>query len=645
VEQVTLFSLARRNVLGNLKNYLIYFISMIFSVVIYYTFVSLRYSKEIAANVQKWEGMQSVFTQASIILILFAAVFIWYSNSFFTKKRKKEVGLYALLGVRKRKIGTMLFYENMMMGIGAVAVGIVLGTLLSKLFAMMFLKLLDSTVEVSFSISTEAIVNTLIVFAIIIVITSIHSYRLIYRFQLVDLFKAEQEGEQVPKPKAFSAFLAIILLIIGYWTVFQPMTTGAQMGRNFLIIFGTLIAGTYLLFRYALIYILKMAQNTKSRYYKGMNMISTAQLIYRIRGNTRMFTMIALLSALTLCAVTVGSSAYFSVTQDAEEEAPFSYMHISQGASFDGQVNAILEQDKEHPIKTKLDVPIIRVTADVTNFFYHPSGHSPSSVPIKLVSAAMYNRTSEVLDREGQVDLKDNDIAVIQPRYSTFTLDEVKGDTISFDAQAGKQTLTVQQRIAGRILPWGFPDLVFIVSDSLYAKLLPGSEEVMYKGYIVKDQGSTKLTSDTLMKLKTDQNGLSTYYFQYRQNMEGAGLDIFTLGFLGLVFLAATGCMIYFKQLTDANEDKTRYAMLRKIGVSRKEIRTTIAKQTLFVFMLPLCIGVVHSIMVIKALTTIQLISSSNLLVPVVSTIILYAAIYFCYYVLCLGASNRIVSR
>lgn len=617
---------------------------MIFSVVIYYTFVSLRYSKEIAANVQKWEGMQSVFTQASIILILFAAVFIWYSNSFFTKKRKKEVGLYALLGVRKRKIGTMLFYENMMMGIGAVAVGIVLGTLLSKLFAMMFLKLLDSTVAVSFSISTEAIVNTLIVFAIIIVITSIHSYRLIYRFQLVDLFKAEQEGEQVPKPKAFSAFVAIVLLIIGYWTVFQPMTTGAQMGRNFLIIFGTLIAGTYLLFRYALIYILKMAQNTKSRYYKGMNMISTAQLIYRIRGNTRMFTMIALLSALTLCAVTVGSSAYFSVTKDAEEEAPFSYMHISQGASFDGQVNAIVEGDKAHPIKTKLDVPIIRVTADVTNFFYHPSSHSPTSVPIKLVSVAMYNRTSEVLDRGGQVDLKDNDIAVIQPRYSTFSLEDVKGDTISFDAQAGKQTLTVQQRIVGRMLPWSFPDLVFIVSDSLYAKLLPGVNEVTYKGYVVKDQGSTKLTSDALMKLKTDQNGLSTYYFQYRQNMEGAGLDIFTLGFLGLVFLAATGCMIYFKQLTDANEDKTRYAMLRKIGVSRKEIRTTIAKQTLFVFMLPLCLGVLHSIMVIKALATIQLISG-NLLVPIVITIILYAAIYFCYYVLCLGASNRIVSR
>lgn len=617
---------------------------MIFSVVIYYTFVSLRYSEEITANMQKWEGMKSVFTQASIILILFVAVFIWYSNSFFTKKRKKEVGLYALLGVRKRKIGTMLFYENMLMGIGAVGVGIILGTLLSKLFAMMFLKLLDSTVEVSFRISSEAVVNTLLVFAIIIVVTSIHSYRLIYRFQLVDLFKAEQEGEQVPKPSAFSAVLAVALLIIGYWTVFQPMTTSAQMGRNFLIIFGTLIAGTYLLFRYALIYMLKIAQKTKSRYYKGMNMISTAQLIYRIRGNTRMFTMIALLSALTICAVTVGSSSYFTITNDAEEEAPFSYMHISQGASFDGQIRAMLEEDHEHPIEAKLDVPIIRVAADVTNFFYHPSGHDVKAVPIKLVSASMYNKTSHVLNRQGLIELQDHDIAIIQPRYATFTDNEVVGNTISVNAQTDSQTLTVKQRIVGRMLPWSFPDLVFIVSDTLYAKLLPGLEEVTYKGYVVKNQGSTKLTSNSLMKLKTEQNGMSTYYYQYRQNMEGAGLDIFTLGFLGLVFLAATGCMIYFKQLTDTNEDKARYAMLRKIGVSRKEIRTTIAKQTLFVFMLPLLLGVTHSIMVLKALTTIQLISG-EILIPVLITTILYGAIYFCYFVLCLGASNRIVSR
>ncbi|MDQ0917900.1 ABC transporter permease [Paenibacillus sp. V4I5] len=641
---MTLFSLAKRNVLGNIKNYLIYFISMIFSVVIYYTFVSLRYSEEIATNVQKWEGMRSVFSQASIILILFATIFIWYSNSFFTKKRKKEVGLYSLLGVRKRTIGTMLFYENMLMGAGAVAVGIVLGTLLSKLFAMMFLKLLDSAVEVSFRISPDAILNTVIVFAVIIFLTSIHSYRLIYRFQLVQLFQAEQEGEHMPKPSAFTAVIAVLLLAFGYWLVFQPMTTGTQMGRNFLLILGSIIVGTYLLFRSAIVYLLKLVQKTRSHYYKGMNIISTSQLLYRIQGNTRMFTMIALLSALTLCAVTVGSGAYYTLTKEAEEEAPFSFMHISQGESFDKQISEILHKDLEHPITEKLDVPIIRVTADLTDFYYHPSSYQANAVPIKLLSANTYNQTSEALNREGQIQLNDNEIAVIKPKYASFSVSDVEGDLITFGNGGGNVSLPISKLIEGRVLPWGFPDLSFIVSDSLYTKLLQGSESVTYKAYKVNDQQTTKETSKALIKLKTDKNEMSTYYYQYRQGLESAGMNIFTLGFLALVFLAATGCMIYFKQLTDAHADKNRYDILRKIGVSRKEIRATVAKQTLFVFMLPLILGVLHTVMILKALTTIQLIGG-NLIVPILTSIIAYAAIYLSYYVLCVSSFHRIVNR
>src|SRR5690554_6688827 len=153
---MTLFSLARKNVAGNYRNYLIYFVSMIFSVVIYYTFVSLQYNPDILASMESpsmKNFVSDVFFQASIMLILFVAVFIWYSNSFFTRQRKKEVGLYSLLGMRKKTIGSMLFYENLIMSIVAIAIGIVVGTLLSKVFAMILVKLLDSTVQVSFQIS------------------------------------------------------------------------------------------------------------------------------------------------------------------------------------------------------------------------------------------------------------------------------------------------------------------------------------------------------------------------------------------------------------------------------------------------------------------------------------------------------------
>ncbi len=127
----------------NFTNYFLYFSSMIFSMVIYFTFVSLKYDKTIDAASETSEKISSAFNAASIVLIIFVAIFIWYSNSFFTRKRKKEVALYSLLGVRKKQIGRMLFYENFLMGgIIALAIGIILGSVVSKLFVAILMKVM-----------------------------------------------------------------------------------------------------------------------------------------------------------------------------------------------------------------------------------------------------------------------------------------------------------------------------------------------------------------------------------------------------------------------------------------------------------------------------------------------------------------------
>ena len=396
---VTLFSVAKKNIQGNFKNYLIYFSSMIFSVVIYYTFVSVQYSEEIAKGLQSEQSLKSIFTQASIILILFTAVFIWVSNSFFTRRRKKEVGLYALLGLRKRTIARMMFYENLILGAAALIVGIILGTLLSKLFTMILLKLLDSAADVQFGISLRAIGIVAIVFAVMILFTSVQGYRLIYRFQLVELFQAENEGEQAPKVSAIAAILSAALLAFSYWLAFQPVSTNGQMARNFALLIGSIIAGTYLLFHSAIVYLLKLAVQNKKRYYRGMNMVGTAQLLYRIKSNTRVLTMIALLSALTLCASSVGYSSFYTQKQSAGKEAPFSYMHISQSESFDSRVKEIISSDKEHTLKGEIDIPVLQTEGDFSNLIYQPSGYDAEKVPLKLISASVYNKASSILNR------------------------------------------------------------------------------------------------------------------------------------------------------------------------------------------------------------------------------------------------------
>ena len=228
--------------------------------------------------------------------------------------------------------------------------------------------------------------------------------------------------------------------------------------------------------------------------------------------------------------------------------------------------------------------------------------------------------------------------------YTSFTLDDIEGHILSLGPAGGKTTFTITDMVEGRVLPWGYPDVCFIISDSQFENMSISSAEVVtYKAYSVDHQQTTKEASAALMGMKTEKSGMSTYYSQYRQNVETSVINVFTLGFLGLVFLVATGSIIYFKQLTEAESDKSRYDILRKIGVSKIEIRNSIAKQVLFAFVLPLSVGILHSAMMLQALASINLIEGL-FAAPIMIAVGAYIPIYLVYYILTVNSYNRIVN-
>ncbi|MFB6467457.1 FtsX-like permease family protein [Cytobacillus sp. Hz8] len=665
---MTLFSLAMKNIKGNFKSYLIYFISMLFSVVIYYTFVSLQYSEEIQEVIESSKQMQSTFLVSSIILILFVTIFIWYSNSFFTKKRKKEVGLYSLLGLRKKSIGKMLFYENLIMGILVLFMGILLGSFLTRLFSMMLMKLLDAEVNIHFSLSFEAIANTLIVFAIIIIFTSIQGYRLIYRFKLIELFQAEKEGDSVLKGSMVAAVISLVCLGVSYWQAFEPFPanlTNAYVLGKISWITGGIVIGTFLLFRSVTVYLLKVAQKNKSRYYRGMNLVGISQLLYRIKANAQTFTMIALLSALTLSAICITYSQYYGTKEHADAAMPFSYSHLSKGADFDQRIRDIIMSDKNHPVTAEIDIPVIKLdgkkTEELPEYLagiMDVAKEKPGEKPIRLISESTYSQALKVLNKEESVNLQENQTAVIKPMSTNPSLSDYKGHKVTLKLPQGKKTLEFTDMLEERVMAWTYPDFYIVVTDQIYNQIAKQVKPSIFKAYQVKNQKTTKETSDRLEKLDTSENQkvtffnmyktdskISTYYTVYRAGVEETGLNIFTIGFLGLVFLAATGSILYFKQLTEANSDKCRYEILRKIGVSRKEIYRSIAKQSLFVFALPLIVGVMHSFVILEVLNNmLSDVIGVNLTIPIISSMIAYIMIYFGYYVLTVKTYNNIVN-
>ena len=155
-----LFDIAIKNIKRNFYNYFLYFVSMIFSIMIYFTFTSIQYNTQVQKIVGASIHFSIVFKAAAIVIAIFVTIFIWYSNSFFIKKRKKEVALYSLLGIRKKQIGKMLFYENIVMGIAALVAGILMGSLLSKVFIMLLVRLMGFSANIMFMIPLKAVINT-----------------------------------------------------------------------------------------------------------------------------------------------------------------------------------------------------------------------------------------------------------------------------------------------------------------------------------------------------------------------------------------------------------------------------------------------------------------------------------------------------
>ncbi|PGA91497.1 FtsX-like permease family protein [Bacillus wiedmannii] len=627
---MTLFSLAKKNIKGNLNNYLLYFFSMVVSVIICYTFNSLLYTPEIKNAVNNIEDTMS---QASFVLIGFVAVFIGYSNAFFTKKRKKEVGLYSLLGVRKKNIARMLFFENVIIGAITLICGLILGILLSRLFIMLLLKLVGAPVDVSFSIPMEAVMTTTITFTVITIFTSLQSYLLIYRFKLIELFQADKKGEKVPKASIISAVVSLILLAISYRLMFYEMVT----------LYMPLVAiGTYLLFRSLTVYLLKRAQKNKPNYYKGINIIGTSHLLYRVKGNALMLTVIALLTTFAIPYLSVSFSEYVTTEKVVHEMYPFSYTYLSTGEESDNQIQRVISTDKDHPIAKQVDIPVIQVIGNTSAPF-----HDKDSLVINLIAIGDFNKMNTILDLGDIPDLASDQSIAFKKYIHQQPVSDFANHQVNITLSGNNYTFKLNKLERKSISLTSGPELLYmVVTDEMFNTIGNQVRPIKYKAYKVKNAKTTKAASETLTRLVGNDNQMRTFYEGYTKLKASTGMKIFIMSFLSVMLIIATGSVIYFKQLTEAHSDKDQYTILRGIGVSKKEIRTTIVKQTAFIFILPLFIGLLNASMLIMPIfLRYDMDNIKENVLSLIYAMTTYGVFYLVYYVLTINSYNRIVNK
>lgn len=620
---MTLFSLARKNIQRNLSNYFLYIASMVFSIVIYFTFVTLKYNDDLSALKQSSQQIKGLMSASSVVLLFFIVIFMAYSNSFFMKKRKKEVALYSLLGVRKQKIGLMLFFENLVIGLVSLVLGIVLGFFMSQGLLMILVRLMGYEVVGSLTFSVEALINTTGIFTLLFLFTSLQGYRVIYQFKLIDLFHAEKQGEQIPRASLVAALLGTALIAFGYYTAASDMFT-SEIWRFFtvlgtpLMVIGVTIAGTYLLFHSVSVFVLTALKRATSWSWKGLNIIGVSQLLYRIRANAKSLSIIAILSATTITAGGGVFGMYYNAEATVRQMLPNTFMW--KGDSVELTQKDVLYNES-------LAVKNLRVDNELSFFEY------------TLLKESDYNRLAKFQGKDQELHIADGSTVLLDAAYDERFSHDFTGE--DFKLQNG-DSFHVDKMYTESVLNFIAAGTVLVVNDQEFAET--NAEEVkMQVVGLDNDLKQQAISQDIFKQLsKEQQESFSSVPQSYEDSLATVGALLFVGSFLGLVFLAATGSIIYFKILTEAEEDQAKYAILNKIGVNSKQILKTVAGQVAVIFSAPLIVGIVHSAFALLAFSQLF---GMNITKPVILWMVAYSAIYFIYYIFTVRAFYKIVRQ
>lgn len=651
---MNLLNVVMKNMRHNLKSYALYIASISFSILIYFTFLSLQYNNQIEKALNTEDKLKPLLIVASMILILFITVFISYSNTFFIKKRKQEIGLYSLFGVQRKKIAKMLFYENILLSLIALVIGLVLGELFSIFFSMLLVKLLGFSFSVSFALNGQAVIQTIIVFTILACLTSFQGSRVIYRFRLLDLFQAKHKGQAFFKPSVWTALLSVILLVAAYRFLLSAAGSDSwdnHFGRNLQVTFLLLISGTYLLFRSGCGFFIQWLQKRKPVYYKWRNLLTFTQLKDRLKSNAIMLTTIAIMNSVVLIAFGFTYTLYYNTQKTLNDNVPYSYQYNYLSDEADQQFTAYLKGQKQFPLQFDERFQFIEVPGDPSDLAEVPDGFHYEN-KFTVLSNSMYNKLAKVLDRKTISGLGADGVMMTGRNFIGSQNDDSNtGWTIMLDAGKREIKLQVKGTKTEATFNADIPPAVLIVSDEVFEDLKqthPVQKSHVFK--VENEKDSAPVTAELSKRVaalsgEDPEKDPIQYFMSYSGEYQAAkaiyGLLTFISGFLGLVFLAATGSIIYFKMLTEATEDKQRYETLKNIGMSRKNIFKVIARQYGIIFVLPLIIGILNSSLMLGTLSKAM---DIHFFAPQLATTILYTLLYALYYVGTIVSARRLAN-
>lgn len=602
--------LAASNIKKNHQFTIPYLLTGICTIAMYYMIGALAENPNLAKATDS-SSIYTIMSFGTVVVGIFSVVMLFYSDTFLMKRRKKELGLYNILGMEKRHIGIMLFFETLYSWLIACILGILIGILFSKLFFMLLVYIVGLTVKMNFFISTLYIARTFLLFgAIYLASFFIHLVQLKIN-NPIELLHSSNVGEREPKTKKFMALIGFICLVIGYFIAITTTSPLRAIG-NFLVAVILVIIATYLLFTAGSIAVLKLLRKNKNYYYKTNHFTAVSGLMYRMKQNAMGLASICILSTMVLVMVSTTVCLYSGADSMIKDNFPrntyFTLQEDMTAKSWDINGKKFFDEIHKLGIQTENEVyyPLLYVPALLESNHFNTdtedfSGQEDNYYALKIIPLSGYEMAGGT-----HVDLKDDEVLMMQPKGCNLSIFTLFKET--FKVKGGAESTTMNYKTKDTFSDDTF---IMIVKDEKVLNKLYDERnkeyqmtDTTYTHYfdIVGDRDAQIEGAEKIQDwLSNNASGDGSYGYSYNNKasevamyQEQFGTFLFLGLFLGMLFLAGTVLIIYYKQVSEGYDDHDKFQIMQKVGMSLKEVKKSIQSQILLVFFLPLVTAVVH---------------------------------------------------
>lgn len=634
--------LAVTNLKNNRKTYVPYIFTGVLTVMMFYIIDALSRGESVTQI-----ALKTCLQYATGVIVVFAVIFLFYTNSFLIKRRKKEIGVYNILGMGKRHITRMMAVETILTAGISILGGLVFGIIFGKLMYLLLLKILHNSVDMQFSVNGTAIVQTVILFAGIFLLTYLYNILQIQLVNPVELLHGGNQGEKEPKSRWLLVIVGVAALGNGYWIA---LTTEAPLEAlfKFFVAVVCVIIGTYALFIAGSIVVLKILRKNKAYYYNPKHFTSVSGMIYRMKQNGAGLANICVLSTMVLVMVSTTVSLYAGMEDILDSRFPRDVSIVCNEADTNN------EETLQRLIKEQCEKAGVKITDRVRYRYgsmnavlkgnnlekveqYYPDNHF---YYVEMITQEEYNRIEKQ-----NVSLKEQEILTYTTNGKCGKKQiniagqnyQVKKELFEMTSQP-KSTAEMYKTLyivfanaeqIERIEPFSYADKFNLKGDD--GKQKEALEQIQNEFYEKFPDGT----------MESRMLSRSSFYELYG--------GLFFIGiYLGSMFIMATVLIIYYKQISEGYDDRERYQIMQKVGMSKKEVKRSIRSQVLSVFFLPLVVAVIHVAVAFKVMTKIlgvlNLTNVSLFAVCTIITIAVFAVFYIIVYSITAKEYYRIVN-